>query len=160
MFSIVISRQSDEKWQSKTLFLTIFDLLSSIVLNFSGYMVKWELIKQASHRQYTCVYVPFSYCWWLQTTCTQMRTDQKSVLTWNQIVSLRWYSWKIHCCCCLFVLAPINILGPRFVLFVFVVVVFCCLFFCFCIFAAVVFLFYFYWGFLTKVAGFCFFVFI
>ena len=35
MFSIVICRQSGDKWQSKTLFLTIFDQRSSIVLTFS-----------------------------------------------------------------------------------------------------------------------------
>ena len=35
VFSIVICRQSGDKWQSKTLFLTIFDLRSSIVLTFS-----------------------------------------------------------------------------------------------------------------------------
>ena len=42
-FSIVICRQSGDKWQSKTLFLTIFYLRSSIVLAFSiaAYPV-WE----------------------------------------------------------------------------------------------------------------------
>ena len=35
MFSIAICRQSDDKWQSKTLFLSIFDLRSSMVLTFS-----------------------------------------------------------------------------------------------------------------------------
>ena len=35
VFSISFCRQSGDKWQSKTLFLTIFDLLSSIVLTFS-----------------------------------------------------------------------------------------------------------------------------
>ena len=35
MFSIALCRQSGDKWQSKTLFLTIFDLRSSIVLTFS-----------------------------------------------------------------------------------------------------------------------------
>ena len=34
MFLIVICRQSGDKWQSKTLLLTIFDLHSSIVLMF------------------------------------------------------------------------------------------------------------------------------
>ena len=33
-FSIAICRQCGDKWQSKTLFLTIFDLRSSIVLAF------------------------------------------------------------------------------------------------------------------------------
>ena len=35
VFSIVICRQCGDKWQSKTLFLTIFDQRSSIVLAFS-----------------------------------------------------------------------------------------------------------------------------
>ena len=35
MFSIAICRHTGDKWQSKTLFLTIFDLRSSIVLMFS-----------------------------------------------------------------------------------------------------------------------------
>ena len=35
LFSIAIYRQSGDKWQSKTLFLTFFDLRSSIVLTFS-----------------------------------------------------------------------------------------------------------------------------
>ena len=35
IFSIAICRQLGDKWQSKTLFLTIFDLRSSIVLTFS-----------------------------------------------------------------------------------------------------------------------------
>ena len=35
VFSIAICRQSGDKWQSKTLLLTIFDLRSSIVLTFS-----------------------------------------------------------------------------------------------------------------------------
>ena len=35
MFSIAICRLSGDKWQSKTLFLTSFDLRSSIVLTFS-----------------------------------------------------------------------------------------------------------------------------
>ena len=35
VFSIAICRQYGEKWQSKTLFLTIFDLRSSIVLAIS-----------------------------------------------------------------------------------------------------------------------------
>ena len=35
VFSIAICRQCDDKWQSKTLFLTIFDICSSIVLVFS-----------------------------------------------------------------------------------------------------------------------------
>ena len=35
MFSIAICRHSGDKWPSKTLFLTIFDLDSSIVLTFS-----------------------------------------------------------------------------------------------------------------------------
>ena len=35
VFSIVICRQSGDKWQSKTLFLTIFDLRSAIVPTFS-----------------------------------------------------------------------------------------------------------------------------
>ena len=35
VFMIAICRQSDNKRQSKTLFLTIFDLPSSIVLTFS-----------------------------------------------------------------------------------------------------------------------------
>ena len=35
VFSIAICRQSGDEWQSKTLFLTIFDLHSSIVLTFS-----------------------------------------------------------------------------------------------------------------------------
>ena len=34
-FSIVICRQSGDKWQSKTLFLTNFDLRSSISFTFS-----------------------------------------------------------------------------------------------------------------------------
>ena len=34
VFSIAICRQSGDKWQSKTLFLMIFDLHSSIVLTF------------------------------------------------------------------------------------------------------------------------------
>ena len=34
VFSIAICRQSGDKWQSKTLFLTIFDLRSSIVFTF------------------------------------------------------------------------------------------------------------------------------
>ena len=34
VFSIVIGRQFGDKWQSKTLFLTIFDLRSSIVLAY------------------------------------------------------------------------------------------------------------------------------
>ena len=33
--SIVICRQSDDKWQPKTLFVTIFDLRSTIVFTFS-----------------------------------------------------------------------------------------------------------------------------
>ena len=35
VFSIAIRRQCGDKWQSKTLFITIFDLHSSIVLVFS-----------------------------------------------------------------------------------------------------------------------------
>ena len=35
VFSIAICRQCGDKWQSKTLFLTIFGLRSSIVLTFS-----------------------------------------------------------------------------------------------------------------------------
>ena len=35
VFSIAICRQCGDKWQSKTLFLTIFDLRSSIVFAFS-----------------------------------------------------------------------------------------------------------------------------
>ena len=35
MFSIVNCGQSGDKWQSKTLFLAIFDLRSSMVLTFS-----------------------------------------------------------------------------------------------------------------------------
>ena len=35
VFSIAICRQYGDKWQSKTLFLLIFDLRSSIVLEFS-----------------------------------------------------------------------------------------------------------------------------
>ena len=35
VFSIAICRQLGDKWQSKTLFLAIFDLRSSIVLTFS-----------------------------------------------------------------------------------------------------------------------------
>ena len=35
VFLIAICRQSGDKWQSKTLFLTISDLLSSIVFRFS-----------------------------------------------------------------------------------------------------------------------------
>ena len=35
VFLIAICRQSGDKWQLKTLFLTIFDLRSSIVLTFS-----------------------------------------------------------------------------------------------------------------------------
>ena len=35
VFLIAICRQLGDKWQSKTLFLMIFDLLSSIVLTFS-----------------------------------------------------------------------------------------------------------------------------
>ena len=35
VFSIVICRQCGDKWQSKTLFITICDLRSSIVLTFS-----------------------------------------------------------------------------------------------------------------------------
>ena len=35
VFSIPICRQCGDKWQSKTLFLLIFDLRSSIVLAFS-----------------------------------------------------------------------------------------------------------------------------
>ena len=35
VFSIAICRQSGDKWQSKTLFLTNFDLRSSIVLTFT-----------------------------------------------------------------------------------------------------------------------------
>ena len=35
MFSITICRPTGDKWQSKTLFLTIFDLHSSIALTFS-----------------------------------------------------------------------------------------------------------------------------
>ena len=35
VFSIAICRQCGDKWQSKTLFLSIFDLRSSIVLAFS-----------------------------------------------------------------------------------------------------------------------------
>ena len=35
MFSIVICRQSGDTWQSKTLFLTLLDLRSSIVYTFS-----------------------------------------------------------------------------------------------------------------------------
>ena len=34
-FSFAICRQSGDKWQSKTLFLTIFDLRLSIILTFS-----------------------------------------------------------------------------------------------------------------------------
>ena len=34
VFSIAIYRQTGDKWQSKTLFLTIFDLRSSVVLTF------------------------------------------------------------------------------------------------------------------------------
>ena len=35
VFSIAICRQSRDKWHSKTLVLSIFDLRSSIVLTFS-----------------------------------------------------------------------------------------------------------------------------
>ena len=35
IFAIAICRQPGDKWQLKTLFLTIFDLGSSIVLTFS-----------------------------------------------------------------------------------------------------------------------------
>ena len=35
VFSIAICRQSGDKWQSKSVFLTIFDLHSSIVSMFS-----------------------------------------------------------------------------------------------------------------------------
>ena len=35
VFSIAICRQLSNKWQSKTMFLTIFDLRSSIVLTIS-----------------------------------------------------------------------------------------------------------------------------
>ena len=35
VFLIAICRQSGDKWQSKTMFLAIFDLRSSIVLSFS-----------------------------------------------------------------------------------------------------------------------------
>ena len=43
VFLIAICRQSGDKWQSKTLFLTIFDLRLSIVLTFSiaAYPVWW-----------------------------------------------------------------------------------------------------------------------
>ena len=43
VFSIAICRQCGDKWQSKTLFLTIFDLRSSIVFTFSiaAYLVSW-----------------------------------------------------------------------------------------------------------------------
>ena len=42
VFSIAISRQSGDKLQSKTLFLTIYDLRSSIVLMIAAYPV-WFL---------------------------------------------------------------------------------------------------------------------
>ena len=35
VFSIAVCRQTGDKWQSKTLFLTIFDLCLLIVLTFS-----------------------------------------------------------------------------------------------------------------------------
>ena len=35
VFSIVICRRSGDKWKSRTLFLAIFDLCSSIVVTFS-----------------------------------------------------------------------------------------------------------------------------
>ena len=47
VFSIVICRQSGDKWQSKTLFVASFDLRLSIVLTFSiaAYPV-WKRNKQ------------------------------------------------------------------------------------------------------------------
>ena len=46
LFSIAICRQSGDKWQSKTLFLKILDLRSSIVLTFS--IATYPVWKQAA----------------------------------------------------------------------------------------------------------------
>ena len=49
MFLIAICRQTGDKWQSKTMFLTIFDLCSLIVLKFliAAYpMWNYRLIKE------------------------------------------------------------------------------------------------------------------
>ena len=71
VFSIAICRQWGVKWQSKTLFLLIFDLRSSIVLAFSiaAYPVCESKLE---HKEQT------KECWRLRPDC---QTDQRSRFT-------------------------------------------------------------------------------
>ena len=57
VFSIAFCRQCGDKWQSKTLFLTIFDLRSSIVVAFS--IAAYPLVSRLCHLDYRVIETAF-----------------------------------------------------------------------------------------------------
>ena len=101
MFSNVICRQLGDKWQSKTLFLNIFDLRSSILLTFSiAIYPVWEC---HSNIWDTCCVL----C--LGPTCAVFILTMQSAekyKCYHMLVTIRFKrAWSIiqvvdFCCCC------------------------------------------------------------